>query len=98
MLPDVALNGREENLRDSVVVINKITGDTLRSPELWWDRHPEILFRQASTRPCQGHAHIRRSVLVLARLTSRRRLRNAFNVCNRTILPSSRTIRSHFHC
>jgi LPS export ABC transporter protein LptC len=31
-------------LRDSVVVINKMTGDTLRSPELWWDQRTEKIY------------------------------------------------------
>jgi LPS export ABC transporter protein LptC len=31
-------------LRDSVVVINKITGDTLRSPDLWWDQQTQKIY------------------------------------------------------
>ena len=37
-------------LRDSVVVINKMTGDTLRSPELWWDQHTEKIYTDKPVR------------------------------------------------
>ena len=35
------VNQRKIFLRDSVVVINKMNGDTLRAPELWWDQNTE---------------------------------------------------------
>lgn len=31
-------------LRDSVVVINKTKGDTLRTSELWWDQNTEMFY------------------------------------------------------
>lgn len=31
-------------LRDSVVVINKLKGDTLRTSELWWDQNTEMFY------------------------------------------------------
>ena len=31
-------------LRDSVVAINKMTGDTLHAPELWWDQRTEKIY------------------------------------------------------
>jgi LPS export ABC transporter protein LptC len=37
-------------LRDSVVVINKMTGDTLRSPELWWDQNTEKIYTDKPVR------------------------------------------------
>ncbi|HYJ37365.1 MAG TPA: LPS export ABC transporter periplasmic protein LptC [Chitinophagaceae bacterium] len=37
-------------LRDSVVVINKMTGDTLRSPDLWWDQHTEKIYTDKPVR------------------------------------------------
>jgi LPS export ABC transporter protein LptC len=37
-------------LRDSVVVINKMTGDTLRSPELWWDQRTEKIYTDKPVR------------------------------------------------
>jgi len=37
-------------LRDSVVVINKITGDTLRSPDLWWDQQTEKIYTDKPVR------------------------------------------------
>ena len=37
-------------LRDSVVVINKFTGDTLRSPELWWDQRTEKIYTDKPVR------------------------------------------------
>ena len=37
-------------LRDSVVVINKMTGDTLRSPDLWWDQKTEKIFTDKPVR------------------------------------------------
>ena len=36
-------------LRDSVVVINKIKGDTLRTPELWWDQNLQEFY---TDKPC----------------------------------------------
>lgn len=36
-------NQRKVYLRDSVVVIN-IKGDTLRSPDLWWDQNARIFY------------------------------------------------------
>jgi LPS export ABC transporter protein LptC len=37
-------------LRDSVVVINKMSGDTLRSPELWWDQQSEKIYTDKPVR------------------------------------------------
>jgi len=37
-------------LRDSVVVINKINGDTLRCPELWWDQQTEKIYTDKPVR------------------------------------------------
>jgi LPS export ABC transporter protein LptC len=37
-------------LRDSVVVINKLTGDTLRAPELWWDQRTEKIYTDKPVR------------------------------------------------
>jgi LPS export ABC transporter protein LptC len=37
-------------LRDSVVVINKINGDTLRSPDLWWDQHTQKIYTDKPVR------------------------------------------------
>ena len=31
-------------LRDSVVVINKLKGDTLKTDELWWDQNTELFY------------------------------------------------------
>lgn len=36
-------------LRDSVVVINKSKGDTLRTPELWWDQNLQEFY---TDKPC----------------------------------------------
>ena len=35
------VNERKIFLRDSVVVINKLNGDTLRAPELWWNQNTQ---------------------------------------------------------
>lgn len=40
---------RKVLLRDSVVVINKIKGDTLRTSELWWDQNREEFY---TDKPC----------------------------------------------
>src|ERR1700730_13058535 len=37
-------------LRDSVVVSNKMSGDTLRSPELWWDQQTEKIYTDKPVR------------------------------------------------
>ena len=37
-------------LRDSVVAINKMTGDTLRAPELWWDQRTEKIYTDKPVR------------------------------------------------
>src|SRR5881392_1317374 len=37
-------------LRDSVVVINKMSGDTLRSPDLWWDQQTEKIYTDKPVR------------------------------------------------
>ena len=37
-------------LRDSVVVINKMTGDTLRSPDLWWDQQTQKIYTDKPVR------------------------------------------------
>lgn len=37
-------------LRDSVVVINTINGDTLRTSELWWDQNKEEFYTTAPAR------------------------------------------------
>lgn len=36
-------------LRDSVVVINRLTGDTLRTQELWWDQNKQEFY---TDKPC----------------------------------------------
>ncbi|MFM9908936.1 MAG: LPS export ABC transporter periplasmic protein LptC [Chitinophagaceae bacterium] len=40
---------RKVLLRDSVVIINKIKGDTLRAPELWWDQNKQEFY---TDKPC----------------------------------------------
>ncbi|MFT3825962.1 MAG: LPS export ABC transporter periplasmic protein LptC [Chitinophagaceae bacterium] len=37
-------------LRDSVVVINRITGDTLRTEELWWDQNKQEFYTDKPAR------------------------------------------------
>jgi LPS export ABC transporter protein LptC len=37
-------------LRDSVVVINKLRGDTLRTSELWWDQNKETFYTDKPVR------------------------------------------------
>ncbi len=37
-------------LRDSVVVINKVNGDTLRTNELWWDQQTEKIYTDKPVR------------------------------------------------
>lgn len=37
-------------LRDSVVVINTVNGDTLRTSELWWDQNKEEFYTTAPAR------------------------------------------------
>ena len=37
-------------LRDSVKVINKINGDTLYSPDLWWDQHTQKIYTDKPVR------------------------------------------------
>ncbi len=36
-------------LRDSVVVINIVNGDTLRTPELWWDQNQQVFYTDKPT-------------------------------------------------
>ncbi|MBO9566881.1 MAG: LPS export ABC transporter periplasmic protein LptC [Niastella sp.] len=40
-------------LRDSVVVINTVNGDTLRTSELWWDQNKEEFYTTAPARILQ---------------------------------------------
>ncbi len=35
---------RKVYLRDSIVVINKMKGDTLKTEELWWDQNKQIFY------------------------------------------------------
>ncbi len=37
-------NERKVYMRDSIVVINILKGDTLKTDELWWDQHEERFF------------------------------------------------------
>src|SRR5689334_17219586 len=37
-------------LRDTVIAINKTTGDTLRAPELWWDQRTEKIYTDKPVR------------------------------------------------
>jgi hypothetical protein len=37
-------------MRDSVVVINTKTGDTLRTPELWWDQNKQEFYTDKPSR------------------------------------------------
>ena len=44
-------------LRDSVVVINKIKGDTLRTSELWWDQNKQEFYTDKPVRIFQKTSH-----------------------------------------
>ena len=35
---------RKVYLKDSIVVINKLQGDTLKTDELWWDQNKQIIY------------------------------------------------------
>ena len=44
-------------LKDSVVVINKIKGDTLRTSELWWDQNKQEFYTDKPVRIFQKTSH-----------------------------------------
>ncbi|WP_315818713.1 LPS export ABC transporter periplasmic protein LptC [Paraflavitalea speifideaquila] len=44
------VNERKVLLRDSVVVISMVNGDTLRTSELWWDQNKQEFYTNVPTR------------------------------------------------
>lgn len=50
---------RKVLIRDSVVVINKIKGDTLRTSELWWDQGTEEFFTDKEVQIFQRNGYTR---------------------------------------
>ena len=48
---------RKVLLKDSVVVINKLKGDTLRTSELWWDQNKQEFYTDKPVRILQKTSH-----------------------------------------